>query len=178
MKELRLSGVMRESIVDGPGIRMVIFTQGCPHHCVGCHNPETHDFNGGYISKPENIIKAMEQNPLLQGITFSGGEPFAQADALAQLGEEIKKRGLHIMTYTGYTFEEIMKEISGGNEEWKSLLSVTDILVDGRFVLAKRSLNLLFRGSKNQRLIDVKKSITAGEAVVWDGESGVTRFKS
>ena len=104
MKTLRLAGVMRESIVDGPGIRMTIFGQGCPHHCEGCHNPETHDPNGGYISHPENILKAISENPLLQGVTFSGGEPFFQAEAFSELGEEIKKRGLHIVTYSGRVF--------------------------------------------------------------------------
>ena len=178
MKTLRLAGVMRESIVDGPGIRMTIFGQGCPHHCKGCHNPETHDPNGGYISHPENNLKANEQNPLLQGVTFSGGEPFFQAEAFSELGEEIKKRGLHIVTYSGYTFEQIMSGIESGKPGWKELLSVTDLLVDGKFVLEEKSLNLLFRGSKNQRLIDVKKSLEAGEAVLWDPEkeSGVARY--
>lgn len=178
MKTLRLAGVVRESIVDGPGIRMTIFGQGCPHRCPGCHNPETHDPNGGYISHPENILKAMEQNPLLQGVTFSGGEPFFQAEAFAALGKEIKKRGLHLMTYSGYTFEQIMEGIEEEKPGWKELLSVTDILVDGRFVLAERSLNLLFRGSKNQRLIDVQKSLEKGEAVLWnpEEESGVLKY--
>ena len=177
MKTLRLAGVVRESIVDGPGIRMTIFTQGCPHHCKGCHNPETHDPNGGYISHPENILNAIDKNPLLQGVTFSGGEPFEQAEALAKLGKEIKKRGIHIMTYSGYTFEQILSGAEK-NPGWKELLSVTDILVDGRFVLEERSLNLLFRGSKNQRLIDVPKSLEKGEAVLWDpeDESGVARY--
>ncbi|MBR5311081.1 MAG: anaerobic ribonucleoside-triphosphate reductase activating protein [Oscillospiraceae bacterium] len=179
MKTLRLAGVVRESIVDGPGIRMTIFSQGCPHHCKGCHNPETHDQNGGYISHPENILNAIDQNPLLQGVTFSGGEPFVQAEAFAKLGEEIKKRGLHIATYSGYTFEEILSNIEKGKNGWKELLSVTDLLIDGRFILEERSLNLLFRGSKNQRLIDVKKSLEKGEAVLWDPEedSGVLRYK-
>ena len=179
MKTLRLSGVIRESIVDGPGIRMTIFGQGCPHCCEGCHNPETQSYDGGYISHPENIIKAIEQNPLLQGVTFSGGEPFVQAEAFAELGEEIKKRGLHLMTYSGYTFEEILDGIESGNPGWKELLSVTDVLVDGRFVLAEKSLNILFRGSKNQRLINVKKSLESNEIVLWnpEEETGVLRYK-
>ena len=135
MKTLRLAGVMRESIVDGPGIRMTVFGQGCPHHCKGCHNPETHDPKGGYLSHPENILKAIDQNPLLQGVTFSGGEPFFQAEEFAELGTEIKKRGLHITTYSGYTFEQIMSGIEAGKPGWKELLSVTDLLVDGKFVL-------------------------------------------
>ena len=179
MKTLRLAGVMRESIVDGPGIRMTVFGQGCPHHCKGCHNPETHDPNGGYLSHPENILKAIAQNPLLQGVTFSGGEPFFQAEEFAELGAEIKKRGLHITTYSGYTFEQIMSGIEAGKPGWKELLSVTDMLVDGKFVLEEKSLNLLFRGSKNQRLINVPNSLEAKEAVLWDPEeeSGVLRYK-
>ena len=178
MKKLRLAGVIRESIVDGPGIRMTLFGQGCPHGCKGCHNPETHDPDGGYISNPENILKAIDQNPLLQGVTFSGGEPFFQAEAFAELGEAIKKKGLHIMTYSGYTFEEIFEGAKQGAPGWKELLAVTDILVDGRFVLEEKSLNLLFRGSKNQRLINVPKSLEKGEAVLWDPEeeSGVARY--
>ena len=179
MKTLRLAGVIRESIVDGPGIRMTIFGQGCPHHCEGCHNPETHDPNGGYISHPENILKAIDENPLLQGVTFSGGEPFAQAEAFAKLGEEIKKRGLHIMTYTGYTYERILSGAEIGIPGWKELLSVTDLLVDGKFIIGEKSLNLPFRGSKNQRLINVSKSLEAKAVVLWnpEEESGVLRYK-
>ena len=178
IKTLRLAGVVRESIVDGPGIRMTIFGQGCPHHCKGCHNPETHDPNGGYISHPENILKAIDQNPLLQGVTFSGGEPFFQAEAFAELGKEIKKKGLHIVTYSGYTFEQLLLGAEKEKPGWKELLSVTDILVDGKFILEEKSLSLLFRGSKNQRLIDVKKSLEAKEAVLWnpEAESGVARY--
>ncbi len=178
MKTLRLAGVIRESIVDGPGIRMTIFGQGCFHRCKGCHNPETHNPNGGYISQPENILKAIDENPLLQGVTFSGGEPFLQAESFALLGEEIKKRKLHIMTYSGYTFEELIDGIKNGKADWEKLLSVTDILVDGRFVLEEKSLNLLFRGSKNQRLIDVPKSLEKGFAVLWNenGENGNLRY--
>ena len=177
MKTLRLAGVVRESIVDGPGIRMTVFGQGCPHRCKGCHNPETHDPEGGYISHPENILKAIDQNPLLQGVTFSGGEPFLQAEAFAELGAEIKKRGLHLVTYTGYTFEQLLAGME--NPGWRELLAVTDMLVDGRFVLEERSLNLLFRGSKNQRLIDVPKSLEKGEVVLWnpEAENGVGKFK-
>ena len=180
MKTLRLAGVIRESIVDGPGIRMTIFGQGCPHHCEGCHNPETHDPNGGYISHPENILKAIDQNPLLQGVTFSGGEPFVQAEAFAELGAEIKKRGLHIVTYSGYTFERILEGAERGLPGWKELLAVTDILIDGKFILAEKSLNLLFRGSKNQRLINVPKSLEKGETVLWnpEEESGVLKYRN
>ena len=161
MKELRLAGVIRESIVDGPGIRMTIFTQGCPHRCEGCHNPQTHSFDGGYISQPENLLKAIDENPLLRGVTFSGGEPFMQAEALAELAGEIHKRGLDILTYTGFTFEQLI-ESSEKYPERKKLLEQTDYLIDGRFELKLRSLDLQYRGSSNQRIIDVKKSLEEG----------------
>lgn len=164
MKKLRLAGVIRESIVDGPGMRMTIFTQGCPHHCEGCQNPQTHDFNGGYISEPENILKAIDKDKLLKGVTFSGGEPFMQPEALAELAEEIHKRGLDIVTYTGFTYEELFDSFEKFPER-RRLLEQTDYLIDGEFVLALRSLNLLFRGSSNQRIIDVKKSINENRVV-------------
>ena len=164
MDKLRLAGVIRESIVDGPGIRMTVFTQGCPHHCKGCQNPQTHSFDGGYISDPENILKAIDANPLLRGVTFSGGEPFMQPHALAQLGGEIHKRGLDIITYTGFTFEELLSS-SEDIPERMELLKETDYLIDGKFILELRSLDLEFRGSSNQRIIDVKASLEKGKAV-------------
>lgn len=164
MKDLRLAGVVRESIVDGPGMRMTIFAQGCPHHCVGCHNPATHSFDGGYISHPENILKAIDQNPLLSGVTFSGGEPFVQAEAFAELAERIHERGLNIVAYTGFTYEQLLGSFEKFPDR-KKLLEQTDYLIDGRFELELRTLNLRFRGSKNQRIIDVKKSLQSGEVV-------------
>lgn len=164
MKTLRLAGVVRESIVDGPGLRMTIFTQGCPHHCKGCQNPQTHDFSGGYISHPEAILKAIDENPLLKGVTFSGGEPFMQSDALAELAVQIHKRSLDVITYTGFTYEELLASFDEFPER-KSLLEQTDWLIDGKFVLELRSLNLQFRGSSNQRIIDVKKSLESGAVV-------------
>lgn len=161
MKELRLAGVIRESIVDGPGLRMTIFTQGCPHHCEGCQNPQTHDFGGGYVSHPENILKAIDSDPLLRGVTFSGGEPFMQPDALADLAVEIHKRGLDVITYTGFTFEQLQESFEKFPDR-RRLLEQTDYLIDGKFVLALRSLDLKFRGSSNQRIIDVKKSLHDG----------------
>lgn len=167
MKELRLAGVIRESIVDGPGLRMTIFTQGCPHHCKGCHNPQTHDFNGGYISHPENILAAIDKDKLLRGVTFSGGEPFMQADALARLAKEIHKRGLDIVTYTGFTYEQLFESFEEYPDR-RELLEQTDYLIDGKFILEQRSLDLHFRGSANQRIIDVKKSLAEGRVVETD----------
>lgn len=152
---MRLAGVVRESIVDGPGFRFTVFCQGCPHGCKGCHNEATHDFNGGYDCELSKIIDAIDSNPILDGVTFSGGEPFCQAEAFSMLGEEIKKRKLNIVTYTGYTYEELLKLAE--NDCWiQKLLELTDILVDGKYIEAQRDLSLQFRGSTNQRIIDMR----------------------
>ena len=149
---IRIAGVVRESIVDGPGFRFVVFCQGCPHGCPGCHNPDTHNFEGGYDCDMDKIIGAVDANPLLDGVTFSGGEPFCQAGAFYKLGLELKKKNLNLMAYSGYTYEEL---ISMNDESVNNLLSILDLLVDGRYVQEERDLTLLFRGSKNQRVIDM-----------------------
>lgn len=161
--ELRIAGTVNDSIVDGPGIRFTIFTQGCPHHCEGCHNPQTHDFNGGETVDTEDLLKKIKENPLLDGVTFSGGEPFCQAQALAKLGREIKALGLNIITYTGYTFEKLYLERE--NDYWGELLGVTDFLIDGPFILAQKDWEIKFRGSSNQRYIDCQKSLENGTAI-------------
>ena len=161
--KLRIAGTVNESIVDGPGIRFTIFTQGCPHHCEGCHNPQTHDFNGGEIVEADEIIEKIKKNPLLDGVTFSGGEPFCQAETLADIGKEIKSLGLNVITYTGYTFDEIYE--NRDKNHWNELLSVTDFLIDGKFILQQKDWNLKFRGSSNQRYIDCQRSLKEGRAV-------------
>ncbi|HOA34122.1 MAG: anaerobic ribonucleoside-triphosphate reductase activating protein [Clostridiales bacterium] len=165
--KLRLAGVIRESIVDGPGWRFVVFAQGCPHRCKGCHNPQTHDFDGGYDTTVENIINEVKKNPYLKGVTLSGGEPFCQAKPLAVLAKKAHELGLDVITYTGYTYEEL---IEGANEEngYIELLKETDILVDGRFILEEKTLELRFRGSRNQRVIDPKASLKEGRVVETD----------
>ena len=165
MPKLRLAGIIRESIVDGPGIRMTVFTQGCPHHCEGCHNEQTWDFSGGFDSSTERILEEAKKDPILRGLTFSGGEPFCQAKALASLAKEAKELGLDIFCYTGYTFEKLYSDFSS-HPEYKELLLQCDWLVDGPFVKSERSLLLKFRGSKNQRILDVKKSLETGEVVL------------
>lgn len=162
---LRISGIEPESIVDGPGIRMTIFTQGCPHLCPGCHNPQTHDFNGGHWIPISEILEMIEENDLLDGITFSGGEPFSQAQALVPLAREIKERGYHLMIYTGYVYEDLMSN-SAATPAYLELLSFADLLVDGRFIFEQRTLDVPFKGSANQRIIDVQKSLSAGQAVL------------
>lgn len=153
---MRIAGITKESIVDGPGIRLVVFAQGCKHGCIGCHNPDTHSLKGGQLIEIEEIVKLAQKNPLLDGVTFSGGEPFLQAKEFTELGKELKKLGLNLIIYTGYTYEEIIESKNG---DWYELLKVADILVDGKFEIDKKSLELKFKGSSNQRMIDVKNSI-------------------
>ena len=162
---LRIAGIEPESFVDGPGIRMTIFTQGCHHHCPGCQNPQTHDFDGGHFIDREEILQMIEENPLLDGITFSGGDPMDQSAALIPLAREIKERGLNLVIFTGYTFERL-QELSQERPEMFELLTFADILIDGPFVMAKKSLELKFRGSSNQRIIDVPKSLVEGHVVL------------
>lgn len=149
---IKIAGIVEDSIVDGPGLRLVIFTQGCLHKCPGCHNPETHDPAGGRTCRIEEILERYEQNPLLDGVTFSGGEPFLQAIPLAQLAAMIHSLGGTVLTYTGYIFEEL---VCGANAPIGAcqLLEETDLLVDGPYVEALRSLELEYRGSSNQRLL-------------------------
>ena len=161
---MRLSGVVRESIVDGPGLRLTVFLQGCPHQCEGCHNPQTHDPNGGYDCDTDKILEALDQNPLLRGVTLSGGEPIEQAEKLLQLAKAVRARNKDIVLFSGYTFEELL-EMGKARPSVLELLSLCFLLVDGRFVLSKRDLTLRFCGSSNQRLLDPVASLTTGKAV-------------
>lgn len=149
---MRIAGIVRESIVDGPGLRFAIFSQGCPHDCKGCHNESTHDFDGGYDCERSRILEELDKNPLLTGVTFTGGEPFCQPKEFYKLGVEIKARGLDIVAYSGYTLEEL-QEMAKNDENIDKLLDIIDYLVDGPFLLEERDLTLEFRGSRNQRFI-------------------------
>ncbi|MBR6694911.1 MAG: anaerobic ribonucleoside-triphosphate reductase activating protein [Oscillospiraceae bacterium] len=162
--EIRIAGTSNDSIVDGPGIRFTIFVQGCPHHCKGCHNPQTHSYDGGKVIDTDELLEKILANPLLDGVTFSGGEPFVYAKQLADLARKIKQNNLNIVTYSGYTFERLISESTEENG-FSELLAETDILIDGPYLEAERSLMLLFRGSKNQRIVDVKKSLEKGSVV-------------
>ena len=155
---LRINGFYAESVVDGPGIRYAIFTQGCPHHCEGCHNPQTHDFNDGYDIEINTILDDIFSDPILQGVTFSGGEPFCQAAALSEIAIEVHKKGLNIVTFTGYLYENLLEKAKT-DPNIESLLKQTDILIDGPFILAQRDLTLKFRGSRNQRILYLKNGI-------------------
>ncbi|WP_458863760.1 anaerobic ribonucleoside-triphosphate reductase activating protein [Acidaminobacterium chupaoyuni] len=161
-KPIRLADIIGDSITDGPGIRATVFVQGCHHHCEGCHNPTTWDPAGGADHTWQEIWQRISKNPLMRGVTFSGGEPFEQAEALLPLAKEIRSRGLELAIYTGGLFEDILKR--GGSE--LALLEQAQILVDGPFILKQRNLLLKFRGSENQRIIDVKRSLEAGRAVI------------
>ena len=168
---LNLSGIVTDSIVDGPGIRVTVFCQGCPHHCPGCHNPETWDFGCGTDMEEETILRIVRSNPLCRGVTFSGGEPFAQAAGYARLAKLLKENGYEVASYSGYTFEELLE----GSPDQQALLNWLDVLIDGPFLQDQKSLEVAFRGSRNQRILDVPKSLAAGRAVEilsgrWQGE--------
>lgn len=156
--KIRIAGVVKESTVDGPGFRYVIFTQGCPHHCEGCHNPETHDMNGGKLESITTLVDDIKKNPLLKGITLSGGEPFMQAKKLVKLLSLLDLNRYTVMTYTGFKYEYLL-ENADENNGFLELLKLTDVLIDGKFELALKSEKAKFRGSTNQRAIDVKNSL-------------------
>lgn len=162
--KIRLSAPLQgDSIVDGPGIRAVIWTQGCSHNCKGCHNPETHDFKGGFLKDINELNKEIDDLSLIDGITFSGGDPFFQIKECLEIAKHAKKKKLNIWAYSGFTFEQLLK-MSLINKDLKEFLNLIDVLVDGKFVLEKRSLELNFRGSTNQRIINMKKSLKDGKA--------------
>ncbi len=157
--QIRLAAPIQiDSVVDGEGIRAVIWTQGCPHNCLGCHNPGTHDFKGGYLEDVETLKKEIDSLEGQDGITFSGGDPLMQIDACLELAKHSKKRGLNVWCYTGFTFEQLLI-MSKTNNALVELLNNIDVLVDGKFDLAKKSFEAPFRGSTNQRVLDCKESI-------------------
>lgn len=157
--EIRLAGLEPESIVDGPGYRFTVFVQGCPHNCPGCHNPQTHDFSGGHLADTDDVIAHLGKNPLVRGLTLSGGEPMMQPEPLYLIAKAAKERGMNVWCYTGFTLEELLRE---NRADRMRLLSAVDVLVDGPFHSHERSLDLLYRGSKNQRLIDMPATLKSG----------------
>lgn len=158
--KLRIAGITKESVVDGPGIRYVIFAQGCLHNCKGCHNPNTHALDGGFLIELDEIYNDIIKNRFIDGVTFSGGDPFVQVDVFAELSKRLKMNDINIMCYTGYVYEEIIKV-----DKYKEFLNYIDILVDGRFILERKTLKKPYVGSDNQRIIDVKESLRENKIV-------------
>lgn len=163
--KVRLAGkIQPDSIVDGSGIRTVIWFQGCLHNCPFCQNPETHDLNGGFLCTLEDIKKELASLKYQNGITLSGGDPFFQPEAALEIAKFAHSIGLNVWAYTGFLYEALLN----GNKERKELLKNIDVLVDGKFEIANKSLDCKFRGSTNQRLIDVVKSLEEGKVVLYD----------
>ncbi len=154
------ANILTDSIVDGEGLRAVIWTQGCSHNCKGCHNPETHDFTKGIEKDVEDVKEEIKKLTLQDGITLSGGDPFFQAEASYEIAKYAKEQGLNVWAYTGFLFEDLLK-----NEKMKKLLKYIDVLVDGKFQIENKSLSIKFRGSTNQRIINVPKSLKTEKVV-------------
>ena len=155
--------IQPDSILDGSGIRTVIWFQGCLHNCIGCQNPETHDMNGGIVVDVDELKMKLKNLKYQSGITLSGGDPFFQPEAALEIAKFAKSIGLNVWAYTGFTYEALLSDKSR-----LDLLKNVAVLVDGKFMMDKKSLNCKFRGSTNQRLIDVKKSLEAGGVVFYD----------
>lgn len=162
--KIRLSGVCKESSVDGQGLRYVVFTQGCKHGCKGCQNPETHDFNGGYLEDIDKIVEDIKGNRILRGITVSGGDPMEQPEALYELVSKVKEIGKTVWVYTGYTYEELIKL---KNKSIFNVLNTIDVLVDGPYIEKLKDINLRYKGSSNQRVIDCKRTRESGEIKIY-----------
>jgi anaerobic ribonucleoside-triphosphate reductase activating protein len=164
----RIAGVVNESIVDGPGIRITIFFQGCPHACRGCHNPQTWDFGNGRELSVSALIQSLKVTPLISGVTFSGGEPFSQAEAAAGIGASLKALGLNLWVYTGFLWEQLLLDFK--KPGYAELLNLADVVVDGPFQQEYKRSDLPFRGSANQRLIRAKASLTSNRVLEWSPE--------
>lgn len=167
--------IQRDSIVDGEGIRSVIWTQGCSHHCPFCHNPETHSYEKGFLINIKDILDKIDKLEGQDGLTFSGGDPMEQPIQCTEIAKYAKKKGLNIWCYTGYTFEELLDKKDNNILDF---LKEIDILVDGKFIFEQKSYDLLFKGSKNQRLIDVKKSLKEKKVIVYQPNINVVEFNS
>jgi len=158
---LNISGIIEESIVDGDGIRFTIFTQGCPHHCAGCHNKSTWEIKENQLVNEDDIVKKISDNFLLDGVTFSGGEPFLQTEPLIYIAKKVHELNKTVWSYTGFVFEYIITQ-----EGMKNLLENIDVLVDGKFVLEQRDISLKFKGSANQRIIDIQESLKQNKVIL------------
>lgn len=163
--KIRLSSpLMKDSIVDGEGLRAVVWTQGCPHDCPSCHNPQTHSFSDGELVDVKDLKKEIDTLTDHDGLTLSGGEPMEQIEACLEIAKYCQRKNLNVWCYTGYRYEELMMK-SKKNPLIIDLLQNIDRLIDGRFLIALKSLDVPFRGSKNQRIIDVKASLEEGRVI-------------
>ena len=162
--KIRLAAYLQpDSIVDGEGVRTVVWTQGCPHHCPGCHNASTWDFNDGALIDVEDVITELKKIKNQDGITLSGGDPVCQAEACYEISKAAHSMGLNVWCYTGFTYEQMLL-----NPKARKLLEQIDVLVDGKFVQEEKSYDIYFRGSRNQRIIDVPKSLETEQVVLVD----------
>lgn len=161
--KVRIAGTLKESVVDGPGIRYVIFAQGCSHKCAECHNPETHDFEGGYEVDADNLIDDIRNTKHIDGVTLSGGDPFYQNEAFSYIAGKLKEKDMNIVAYSGFTYEQILQD-----NKMKPMLENIDVLIDGPYIASQRTLSMPFRGSKNQRAIDIRKSRLQNKTVLME----------
>ena len=171
--KIRIADVVEESFVDGEGVRFAIFVQGCPHHCQGCHNPTTHDFNGGHIVETDKLIDEIKNAALISGITLTGGEPLCQIKACTEIAAATKALNMNVWCYTGYVYENLIDDKTAHTDfftpdEVNDLLKYVDVLVDGPYIDSERDLTMTFCGSTNQRLIDIKKSLNMKKIISWN----------
>lgn len=171
--KIRIAGVKRHSCVDGPGVRYALFFQGCPHHCPGCQNPDTHDGRGGREKDLSDVIRDLQGTRYLDGVTLSGGDPLMQPEAAAAIAEAAEARGLPVWLYTGWTWEQIVAG-AAGPAAIKVLPHLT-VLVDGPYLSALNHGTAQWRGSSNQRLIWVPESLRRGQVVCWQNEGGFSK---
>ena len=165
--KIRLAGELTiDSIVDGEGIRTVVWTQGCIHNCPGCHNPETHSFEKGFLRDVSELCNEIATLEFQDGVTLSGGDPLCQVDACLEIAKFCQNINLNVWCYTGYKMEDLLKR-SEKEKKLKELLENIDVLVDSPFILELKSYNVPFRGSSNQRLINSKESIKQNKIVLY-----------
>jgi anaerobic ribonucleoside-triphosphate reductase activating protein len=167
---MHIAGKIQHSFVNGPGCRYVIFFQGCPHACPGCQNPETHDGTAGEEVPVSTVISDILHTRFIDGVTLSGGDPFVQPKAIIEIADAVKKTGLTVWAYSGWTYEQLMSgDVCGAQDALKYI----DVLVDGPYVASLRSESTLWRGSSNQRLVDVQKSMAAGRCVEFTPQTNI-----
>jgi anaerobic ribonucleoside-triphosphate reductase activating protein len=162
--KVRLAGIVNESVCDGPGLRIALFFQGCAHHCPGCHNPQTWNFDGGDEYDVDNLLAELPDTPLIKGVTLSGGDPFYQFEPALQIARAFHARGKDVWSYTGFTWPELLADTQ---HSFMDLVNASDVVVDGPFIQAQAQPNLPFYGSANQRSIDVQASLRSGEVILW-----------